>query len=418
MAEWISNMREMMLNFVCGEDSPTTTSPVSLEGCGEVGVVSSDHPLPSSTMIQFAIEDSSDDSSLTSDLEDGSPSLRLRGGKDQQKSANGNSKSQRQVKIHSKEYSDIPVRTKAAQGVFLGCQLYVGGGYVEDSKISRVIYKYDPIFELWDPLPSCPVKLFGMSSFNQQLVVVGGREAGRLGPNSSNKLFTWDKDGRSWNSSIPSMTFARTSPVVINYDRFLIVAGGNKGSLDYNTEVYDSHTKRWTSAPPLPVKCFPLTSAVTGQSWFLLNQEEGTIACADIPCLLRLVSGVKDITDDTQLEDGEERTRLWNTLPKPPCEPTQITTVNGRLLAIVNESNPVRVSSYCYDGETRSWSYSYKLPNLCGHSSTLPDNKDGTYLFGGEGGAKRYSNKLYRLTLRTSETGYTKNSKPPLTFSL
>ena len=295
---------------------------------------------------------------------------------------------------------------------------------MEDSKLSTVIHKFDSIFELWDSLPPCPVKMFGMSSFNQQLVLVGGKEVGRLGSSYSNKLFTWDSDGHSWSNTLPAMTFARMCPVAISYDQYLIVAGGKKGSLDFNMEVYNSNSKRWTSAPPLPVKCFPSTSAVAGSSWYLLNLEDGTIVSAHIPSLLEQVTGANNITaNDKSMysEDIDIRSKLWTQLPKLSCEPTQITTLNGRLLAIANENNPVKVSSYIFDNETGNWLYSHKLPNLCGRSSTLPDAKDGTYLFGGEGGLERYSNKLYRLTLRQSSVIHdcqTKGMKPPITFSL
>lgn len=310
----------------------------------------------------------------------------------------------------------MPVRIKGAQGVILAGELYLGGGYVTDSKMSTVVHKFEPVFQLWEQLPASPVKQFGMTLFGKKLVLVGGKEIGSSGSTASNKVHTWDNDEQDWKSSIPPMTFARVSPTVISYDRFLIVAGGNKGSLDYNMEIYDSESNRWIGAPPLPTKCSHSTSTVCGHTWFLLNQDNGTIRCSDIRFLVHQATGV--LSDDEQSEEKElpSPTSLWQSLPEAPVKPILITTINGNLLAITREVSPVKVRSFLYNTGSKLWSYSNKLPNLCGSSSALPDSKGGLYLFGGDGGREQFSNKLYKLTLRTVKDA--SSTKPPITFSL
>lgn len=321
------------------------------------------------------------------------------------------------AQVHYKGCTDMPLRTKAAQAVFFKGELHVGGGYVTESKMAAVIHKFEPVFQLWDHLPTCPLKQFGMASFENNLVAVGGKEVGNL---ASNKIYTLDEDGQNWNACIPPMTFARVCPVVIGYEQFLIVAGGKKGSLDYNLEIYDHTSKRWTSAPPLPTKCYPTTSVVSGHSWYLLNQDDGTIKCADIRTLISQATGISLTTDPSPQSENTElksSTSIWLSLPSPPSRPIQITAIGVYLLAITCESNPVKVRSFLYNKGAESWCYSNKLPNLCGSSSALPDDKDGLYLFGGEGGSEQYSNKLYKLTLRNVNSSHL-STKPPISFCL
>lgn len=323
-----------------------------------------------------------------------------------------------QMQVCYKGCADMIVRTKAPQGVLFKGELYIGGGYVTESKMASIIQRYEPVFQLWDQLPSCPLKLFGMASFDEHLVIIGGKEAGT----SSNKIYSLSEDRQNWNTYIPPMTFARVSPVVIGYDQFLIVAGGDKGSLDYNMEVYDTVSKRWNSAPPLPTKCFRHTSTVSGHNWFLLSQDDGSIKCADIRSLVRMATGVAVTTTESPPPDiDESAVSVWSTLPNPPTTPSLIATIGGHLLGITQDASLVNVHAFLYDSSTKSWldNSKSKLPNLCGSSSAVSDDKDSLFLFGGEGGTEQFSNKLYRVSLRnTNKSHFNSVSKPSLTFHL
>ncbi len=325
-----------------------------------------------------------------------------------------------QLQVSYKSCVDMPMRTKAPQGVFFKGELYIGGGYVTESKKAFIIHKYEPIFQLWDQLPSCPLKSFGIASFDRRLVIVGGKEAGNLSSASSNKIYSLDDDGVNWSILIPPMTFARVSPVVIGYDHFLIVAGGNKGSLDYNMEVYDMVSKRWYSAPPLPVKCFRHTSAVSGHKWYLLSQDDGSIKCADIRSLIQASTGIViAIAESPLLEISDSSVSIWTTLPSSPCRFSLIAIIGGHLLGVAQDASLVNVHSLLYDSNTKSWldGSKSKLPNLCGSASVVADDRGSLFLFGGEGGTEQYSNKLYKLSLKTISKSHYKNTKPSLSFN-
>ncbi len=314
----------------------------------------------------------------------------------------------------------MSVRTKAPQGVFYKGELYIGGGYVTQSKTATIIHKYEPVFQLWDQLPPCPLKMFGMACFDGRLVIVGGKEVGNLSSNSSNKIYALNDDEQDWSMHIPPMTFARVSPVVIGYDRFLIVAGGNQGSLDYNMEVYDTVSKRWCSSPPLPTKCFRHMSAVSGHTWYLLSQDEGSIKVADIRSLIRLSTGVTVSTTDSPPPEMEDSAvSVWGSVPIPSCTPALIASIGGHLLGITQEESVVNVHACLYDSSAKEWLKSTKLPNLCGSSSAVTDDRGSLFLFGGEGGREQYSNKLYKLSLKTiTKTHFSKSTKPSLSFHL
>lgn len=306
-------------------------------------------------------------------------------------------------------------------------ELYIGGGYVSTSTAGPIVYKYNTVFDFWDPLPPCPLKRFGMTIFNNELVLVGGKEIGNLSAECTNKIASWDEANQTWNFSLPPMTFARTSPVVFSYDRYVIVAGGKKGSLDYNMEIFDSGTKRWVNAPPLPAKCFPHSSTVSENTWFLLQEDNNSVLHADIRFLIQQATGKsnnKALSDIPVSKEpvvdssSDDCTNLWQLLPSPPIKPDLITTVCNTVLAVSHETNPIRVHTHIYNRESKCWCYANKLPNLCSSSSATADSQDVVFLFGGKGSLKQFSNKLYRVTLKTADNSQRAATilKPALTF--
>ena len=256
------------------------------------------------------------------------------------------------------------------------------------------------------------MKRFGIGTFNNELILVGGKEVGNLSADCTNKIASWNEADQSWNFSLPPMTFARASPVVFSYDRYLIVSGGKKGSLDYNMEIFDSSTKRWVCAPPLPAKCFPHSSTVSGNNWFLSQEDSECVLYADIRLLIQQATGklIPKTLSDTHTSEGtrfespsDDCANLWQLIPSSPIKPDLITTVCDSVLAISHETNPIKVHTHIYNREAKRWCYTNKLPNLCSSSSAVSDNQNGVFLCGGKGSIEQYSNKLYRVTLKPAD---------------
>ena len=191
---------------------------------------------------------------------------------------------------------------KGAQAVFFNDHLYIGGGYTGCSANDSTVFRFHPPSNNWEQLPTCPVKWFGMAVFNQQLVLVGGREIGSRKYKSSNRIVSWNEVNQSWAFSLPPMTFARASPIVFGYHGYLVVAGGEKGSLDYCVEVLDPVAKRWVIAPSLPATCSPLTSAVSGDSWYLLH--DNCLLSADIEEIVLQAMASSECQDKLPLQEA------------------------------------------------------------------------------------------------------------------
>ena len=318
---------------------------------------------------------------------------------------------------------------KNAVGLYHKDELLIGGGYTGSSRDDAVVHTYDPNFCIWSSLPPAPLKWSALASFGDKIVLIGGKEVGKPRANYTNKLAVLDKEKREWKFFDPPMHTARMSPVVHVHDGYLIVAGGSKGSLDYNMEIFDLRARRWMVASPLPYKCFKNTSTTIGGVWYLLNEDSGLIHCADMATIIqhhisgssqRSVTGSQNSTMQKPpvpkigvsplLKVTSEELlvvpnhMIWRPLEtQPPAKPFRITTVEGHLLALSLAKGAVSAHA-CMDG---TWQYIGKLPFTVSTASVAVDSLGQLFLFGGEGGCGHYSNKLFKVSLAA------KNSKKP-----
>ena len=312
---------------------------------------------------------------------------------------------------------------KNAVGLYHKDELLIGGGYTGNSRDDAVVHTYDPIFCIWSSLPPAPLKWSALASFGDKIVLIGGKEVGKPRANYSNKLAVLDTEKREWKFFDPPMHTARMSPVVHAHDGYLIVAGGCKGSLDYNMEIFDSRARRWTVASPLPYKCLRNTSTTIGGVWYLLNEDSGVIHCADMATIIqhhtsgsshRSATGSQNSTMQRPpvpkigvpplLKVASEELLvipnhvIWRPLEtQPPTKPFRITTIEGHLLALSLAKAAVSAHAYM-DG---SWQYVGKLPFTASTASVAVDSLGQLFLFGGEGGCGHYSNKLFKASLAT-----------------
>lgn len=305
----------------------------------------------------------------------------------------------------------MPIRTKYSSGVLYNDELHVGGGYTTSSKDASKVFVFNSIFNMWSELPPSPLKWFSMAILNGQLVLVGGKEAASSSLSYTNKLAVWNQEDNAWSFSLPPMAVARSMPIVISHGRSLIVAGGKKGSLDFNMELYNSSSRRWYSAPPLPLHCLMHTSAVIGDTWYLLRLKDGEIFHANICSLIASVQA-EDLHADPFLDApttnghaaADVKGGLWQKLhAKPPGSPFRIIAFEEHLLSLSSNGNgnitlhalPVSVSE-------PSWVHVGKLPELCSYASAY-STPEQLYLFGGDAANKQYSHKMFKVSLLSKE---------------
>lgn len=322
-------------------------------------------------------------------------------------------------KIKCKSLANMPVAMNNATGIIHNNELIVGGGYTSSSGDNLLVHMYDSNFDIWSPLPPAPLKWSAVASLDNKLVLVGGKEPGIPTAGYTNKLSIFDKESKTWKFFSPSMQVARLSPVVLTYGGYLIVAGGSKGSLDYNAEIFDPEKRWWMIATPLPHKCFRHTSTTIDRVWYLLNQDSGHIYCADIPTFVKQSHDsdqhhLVDYVEDSPVEDpaslssrqpvmkemNEQNqtgvTILWRPIEtQPPSKPFRITSIEGHLLALSHSKGVVTAHAYM----AGSWEHVGKLPITATTASMAVDSTGQLYLFGGEGGGGQYSSKLTQVTL-------------------
>ena len=99
------------------------------------------------------------------------------------------------------------------------------------------IYATTTDFTSWTVLqPPNGLECFGLTSYNSQLMVVGGKERG----NVTNKVWTSD-NGTDWQLSLPPMPNGRVSPLATNTgpspECAVVVAGGKDESEQYQGDV-------------------------------------------------------------------------------------------------------------------------------------------------------------------------------------
>ena len=175
----------------------------------------------------------------------------------------------------------LPVEIKNAQAVYYRGELCIGGGYTGHSKTDTVIYACNSSFTQWRPLgENCPLKWFSLAVFDGQLLAIGGKVSGSR-KEDSNKIVSWEEEMKEWLLSFPPMLTTRASPVTFSWRSYLVVAGGRKGVLDYNVEVFSAEERQWSFAGPLPLPCSIQTSLVLDDKWYLHVQSECE-ECADL----------------------------------------------------------------------------------------------------------------------------------------
>lgn len=262
--------------------------------------------------------------------------------------------------------ASVPIRMKGAQTVFFNGHLYLGGGHTGSTTNDSIVLRYHPQSTTWEQLPLSPMKWFGMAVFNQQLVLVGGKEIGCKDYKATNKIATWDEHNCCWKLVLPPMTFVRLSPVVYGYKNYLIVAGGEKGSLDYSFEVLDPASKRWMVGPSLPATCSPHTSAIAGRTWYLLQTETDCILSADVQRIIHQTLGLQDYlpeslsqaTAKSEMDQSKdcikEKDPLWKMTIRPHGHLVGMTSLNGDLFLSVKGHGNSKI--YIRNAEATHWS--------------------------------------------------------------
>ena len=173
--------------------------------------------------------------------------------------------------------ADTPEGFNRAQAVVIGESVYVGGGVGTGCKI----FQYSWRRGVWNTLPECSVRWFGLTQFMGRLTTVGGQD--QAGSRLTARVYEFARESQRWQESLPPMLTARSSVTVVARPRSspkppAIAVCGGRGDrwVTLNTvEVYCHSTFQWHAAEPLPTPLWVLTSASVGDTTYLLGGMVG-----------------------------------------------------------------------------------------------------------------------------------------------
>ena len=141
---------------------------------------------------------------------------------------------------------DLPIATSSATALVIERNVYICGGLCPggDATLDCVVQVYDLDKATWTMLPPGPQYNNEAAAINNQLVLIGGREASS--GTITNLVSTWT--GQGWQQDMPAMPTKRLRPGVTTYNTYLMVAGGkveDKQTLLGSIDVMDTTTRQW-----------------------------------------------------------------------------------------------------------------------------------------------------------------------------
>ena len=246
----------------------------------------------------------------------------------------------------------------STQAVVIGNNVYVGGGYSSaGNRVTVMVYSLET--GSWRTLPPYESLYFGMAAVNNQLVLVGG-----ISTSHRNVLGVWDEGSHTWTHPFPVMATARHSPSVISYQKWLVVAGGEDERYSHSkrVELLDTLSGRWYEGSPLPYGCSGMSSAISGDMWYLLrgysSQRDNIRASkhAFSVCLDELIS---QAVPQSAGATSPPTPSPWQTLPETPLTHSTVLILNGALLAVGGESSS---AIHLYQPISKSWVKVGELP--------------------------------------------------------
>ena len=232
---------------------------------------------------------------------------------------------------------------------------YVGGGFSDTDEIDHHVYAYDPLANSWVTLPDSPTRWFSMVVFDDNLVLVGGKEKSG---GATNKVASFDEKERRWvQDRIIPMPTARMGSSAVAHASYLIVAGGwddTRMRLSI-VEIFDREKNRWLVAAPLPQKVAEMKQALGNGTWFLLggSNQGKSVFYVSLQSLVANAMQTSTESSSTQRPDS-----IWKSLPDIPQVFSSAALVGNCLLALGGKNSLTTALTsgiYAYMPLARSW---------------------------------------------------------------
>ena len=245
----------------------------------------------------------------------------------------------------------MPIKmSSTVQSVVIGDFLYVGGGDTDDNHDMCTVMKLDLQRDEWIKLPQYSVGYFAITSYANELVVVGGCKPMTWNRTNQIAVFT---SGR-WTNPYPPMNTARHSSTAVCVNNHIIVAGGvavgDQGKRTSSVEVLDVTSRRWYIAESLPNPRTNLKSTLIGNTLYLMGGFDHTRAT-------KVVHKVDFNELITKAVSKQATPTLWQSIEDTPLKHSAPLNVGGSLLAVGGWDDDLYPSSsiHLYQPDTRRW---------------------------------------------------------------
>ncbi len=278
--------------------------------------------------------------------------------------------------------------SRSIQVVRINDVVYIGGGDAERQVIENefLVMLFQLSTNNWTVLKQYQAKWFAMTSIDEKLALVGGRNSDRKDVNEVGVL-----DRESWNiSKYSPMPTCRSHCAVVVYKGWMIVAGGTTVDLETlsTVEALNLQDNQWHKMKDAKIQFYSMKSVILDDTWYLMGGYHGHTISHDVfkVNLERLVSG--------------EGSDAWINLCKTRCFHASPVLMNGDLLAVGGRTSAYKSEDtiYIYDKDKDSWDLLAKLPDSVNNCTSLVVS-DTIYIFGGYNGRNR-QNSVYRTSIR------------------
>ncbi len=277
------------------------------------------------------------------------------------------------------------------QSVEINDTVYVGGGFTDRDEDKHIVMAYNTQSCQWHTLPPYSTMGFAMTTINNKLVVVGGRNRD---DSDSSELGEWQPDSNQWTHPFPPMSTPRCWPSATSYKHWLVVAGGCHGvCLHASVEVLDVSNMQWSTGPSTPTPWYKMKSTTIGDTWYLMGG-----ACEKLSHYSPDVYSVS--LEALVSHSSSDSSNIWNKLPSLNCTFSCPLNIGGSLLAVggVDMKSKKLVSTIQrYVPETNTWVQAGQLPHAV-RDCTCIMTSDKVHVMGGYDGNSKLK-KLFTSTI-------------------
>ncbi len=268
------------------------------------------------------------------------------------------------------------------QSVEINDTVYVGGGGTDRGKHDYIVTAYSKQSCQWHTLPPYSTRWFAMTTINNKLVVVGGRNRDE---SDSSELGEWQPDSNQWTHPFPPMSTTCSVSSATSYKHWLVVASGFHGvRLQASVEILNVSNMQWSTGPSTPTPWEKMKSTTIGDTWYLMGGW-----CKDVGWSRDVYSVSLEALVSHSSSDSSN---IWNKLPSLNCTEFYPLNIGGSLLAVGGvdmKSRKPMSTIQRYVPETNNWVQAGQLPHAVYNCSCIMMS-DKVHVMGGHDGNNRF----------------------------